>query len=109
MLSQIISNCLSAFYFREGVPKILIEAASYGRAVVTTDAPGCREIVRQGKNGLLIRPRDSLALADAINYLIDNPGMRRRMGKVGRKIVEAEFSMESVIQKNLEVYETLLQ
>jgi len=100
--------CLPSYY-REGVPKILIEAASCGRAIVTTDAPGCREIVRHGKNGLLVRPHDPLALADAINYLIKNPGMRRRMGKVGRKIVETEFSMESVIQKNLEVYETLLK
>lgn len=100
--------CLPSYY-REGVPKILIEAASCGRAIVTTDAPGCREIVRHGKNGLLVRPRDPLALADAINYLIENPSMRRRMGKVGRKIVEGEFSMESVIQKNLEVYETLLK
>jgi glycosyltransferase involved in cell wall biosynthesis len=100
--------CLPSYY-REGVPKILIEAASCGRAIVTTDAPGCREIVGHGKNGLLVRPRDPLALADAINYLIENPGMRRRMGKVGRKIVEAEFSMESVIQKNLEIYKTLLK
>lgn len=98
--------CLPSYY-REGVPKILIEAAACGRAIVTSDAPGCREIVRHRKNGLLVRPRDPLALADAINYLIENPGMRRHMGKVGREIAEAEFSMDLVIQKNLEVYKTL--
>jgi len=98
--------CLPSYY-REGVPKILIEAAACGRAIVTTDAPGCREIVRHGKNGLLVRPRDPLALTDAINRLIENSSMRRRMGKVGREIVEAEFSIDSVIQKNLEAYKML--
>jgi len=95
--------CLPSYY-REGVPKILIEAAACGRAIVTTDAPGCREIIRHGKNGLLVHPRDPLSLADAINRLIEKSGMRRHMGKVGREIVEAEFSMGSVIQKNLEAY-----
>lgn len=97
--------CLPSY--REGVPKILIEAAACGRAIVTTDAPGCREIVRHGKNGLLVRPRDPLSLANAINRLIEKPGMRRRMGKVGWEIVKEEFSMESVIQKYLKVYKTL--
>lgn len=94
--------------YGEGVPKILLEAASCGRPIVATDIPGCREIVRHNENGLLIPPPDSKALADAIEFLIKNPELRAKMGARGRKIVEAEFSKEIVIKQTMEVYERLL-
>jgi len=94
--------------YGEGVPKILLEAASCGRPIVATDIPGCREIVRHNENGLLIPPPDSKALADAIEVLIKNPELRAKMGARGRKIVEAEFSKEIVIKQTMEVYERLL-
>jgi glycosyltransferase involved in cell wall biosynthesis len=94
--------CLPSY--REGVPRSLLEAAASGRAIVTTDAPGCREVVRHGVNGLLVPPRDPVALADAIQTLLENPGLRREMGQRGREIVEQEFSSEIVIGKTLGVY-----
>lgn len=88
----------------EGVPTVLLEAAATGRAIVTTDAPGCREVVRHGVNGLLVPPRDPAALADALQTLLENPQLRREMGQRGREIVEREFSSEIVIEKTLKVY-----
>ncbi|HIL34339.1 MAG TPA: glycosyltransferase family 1 protein, partial [Nitrospiria bacterium] len=99
--------CLPSTY-GEGVPKVLIEAAASGRAIVTTDAPGCREIVRHGENGLLVPVRDSKALAEALKTLIKNPELRARMGARGREISVAEFSEEKVIEETLSVYRELL-
>jgi glycosyltransferase involved in cell wall biosynthesis len=95
--------CLPSYY-REGVPKSLVEAAASGRAIVTSDAPGCREVVRHGVNGLLVPPRDPKALADAIQTLLENPALRQQMARRGREIVEAEFSSELVIEKTLKAY-----
>jgi glycosyltransferase involved in cell wall biosynthesis len=94
--------------YGEGIPKVLIEAASCGRAIVATDVPGCREIVRNNENGLLIPPHDSKSLADALKILIGNAALRAKMGRCGRKIVEAEFSEEIVVRDTIAVYERLL-
>ena len=94
--------------YGEGVPKILIEAASCGRPIVATDVPGCREIVRNNENGLLIPPHNSRAFVDAIKILIEDPELRASMGARGRKIVEAEFSEEIVVRQTMAVYERLL-
>jgi glycosyltransferase involved in cell wall biosynthesis len=99
--------CLPSY--REGAPKALIEACAAGRAVVTTDTPGCREIVRSGENGLLVPPRDATALAAAIRQLIENPDLRRRMGLAGRARAESEFGIERVVQRHLEIYRELLR
>jgi len=64
----------------------LLEAAACGRAIVATDVPGRREIVRHNENGLLVPPRDSKALADALKILIENPELRAKMGARGREI-----------------------
>jgi len=94
--------CLPSY--REGMPKSLIEAAACGRAIVTTDAPGCRQAVRHGENGLLVKVRDAPALADALSTMIKSPGLRRRMGKKGRKIAVDEYSVGRVINETLAVY-----
>lgn len=99
--------CLPSY--REGLPRVLIEAAACGRAIVTTDAPGCREIVRHGENGLLVPVRDSKALADALRTLLKYPELRARMGKRGREIVVGDFSEERVIKETLSVYRELLK
>jgi len=78
--------CLPSAY-REGVPKVLIEAASCGRPIVTTDMPGCREIVRDGENGILVPPRDGSAVARAVRRLVDDRELRRKMGERGRERV----------------------
>jgi glycosyltransferase involved in cell wall biosynthesis len=102
MLAQ--SNIVVLPSYREGLPKVLLEAASCGRAIITTDVPGCREIVRHNENGLLVPVNDAHSLAEAIKTLIDNPNLRSRLGKRGREIVEAEFSEEIVIGQTMALY-----
>lgn len=102
------SNIVVLPSYREGLPKVLIEAASCGRAIVATDVPGCREIVRHNENGLLVPPRDSKSLAEALKVLIKDPELRGKMGARGREIVETEFSEEIVVKQTMEVYKKLL-
>lgn len=99
--------CLPTSY-GEGVPKVLIEAAASLRAIVATDVPGCREIVRHGENGLLVPVHDVDALAAALNELIQDASLRQRMGSRGREIAEAEFSLAKVTAETLSVYQELL-
>ena len=106
VLAQSHIVCLPSL--REGVPKVLIEAAACGRAIVTTDAPGCREIVRPGENGLLVPVRDGRALAEALQLLIENADLRASMGLRGREIAVEEFSVERVVNETLGVYQELL-
>ena len=94
--------------YREGLPRALLEAAASGRAIIASDVPGCREIVRSGENGLLVPARDSVALADAIGTLIDDPRRCLEMGRKGRLIAESEFSVNEVVDRHLDVYERLL-
>lgn len=98
--------CLPSY--REGLPKVLLEAAASGRPIVAADVPGCREIVCHGNNGLLVPPRNAAALAQALRQLIDAPSLRARMGQASRKMAEAEFSVDRVITETLTVYRSLL-
>ena len=93
---------------REGLPKILLEAAASARPIVATHVPGCREIVRPGVNGLLVPPRDSDALARAIRKLLSSKQQRERFGQAGRKIAISEFAQEIVVEQTLELYRELL-
>lgn len=97
--------CLPSY--REGLPKVLIEAAACGRPIVTTDVPGCREIVRHGENGLLVPPCDAQALAKALHFLILSKETRQRMGGCGRKLVEKGFSTETIVNEILKLYRSL--
>lgn len=106
VLSEAQVFCLPSYY-GEGVPKVLLEAAACGRAIVTTRTPGCDEVVRDGYNGLLIPPRDPQALAEAIARLLDNPSQRHEMGRLGRQRAEQEFSVEAVIQEHMRIYRAL--
>lgn len=99
--------CLPTYY-GEGVPKILIEAAACGRPIITTDRPGCRDIVRDGVNGCLVSPRDFRALASTIRKLIHDPVLRRSYGQAGRKIAAEEFDLSIIVAQTLAVYEKLL-
>jgi glycosyltransferase involved in cell wall biosynthesis len=95
--------CLPSFY-GEGLPKSLLEAAACGLPIVTTDAPGCREVVQDGVNGLLVPVRDAVALAAALRKLIDDAELRRRMGEQSRARAETEFGQEMIIAQTLAVY-----
>ena len=95
--------CLPTYY-REGVPKAVIEAASCGLPVVTTDTPGCRDIVRDGENGILVPPRDVDALVRALDTLLSDPALRRRLGDAGRARVLSDFSLPQVVNATLRIY-----
>ncbi|MFN5745133.1 MAG: glycosyltransferase family 4 protein [Methylococcaceae bacterium] len=99
--------CLPTAY-GEGVPKVLIEAAAAGRPIVATQIPGCREIVRDGDNGLLVPIHDAEALAQALATLADNQALRQRMGRRGRAIALADFSVQEVIVRVMALYRSLL-
>lgn len=94
--------------YREGVPRVLIEAAACGRPAVTTDSPGCRDIVRDGENGYLVPAGDARALAAALEKLLASAEVRRRMGARGRELVERQFAQEHVAAATLEIYRKLL-
>ena len=97
--------CLPSY--REGLPRTLVEAAACGRALVAADVPGCREIVHNAENGLLVPVRDIQALAAALKTLALDPCMRQEMGLCGRAMVEASFSVEKVVSETLQVYRGL--
>ncbi len=94
--------------YREGLPKGLIEAAAAGKALVTTDVPGCREVVDHEQNGLLVPARDSRALAQAIARLINEPELRKRLGQAARTKALQSFDEKIVIERTLVVYQELL-
>jgi glycosyltransferase involved in cell wall biosynthesis len=93
---------------REGLPKVLLEAAACARPIVAGDVPGCREIVRPDVNGILVPPGDRTALALALERLLDSAELRGRFGCAGRKIVEQEFAQEIVVNETLDLYARML-
>ncbi|WP_447991576.1 glycosyltransferase family 4 protein [Achromobacter spanius] len=93
--------------YREGLPKSLIEAAACGRAVVTTDVPGCRDAIEPGQTGLLVPVRDAQSLADAIARLAEDAALRQRMGAAGRALAESEFDIKRVARVHVELYDAL--
>jgi glycosyltransferase involved in cell wall biosynthesis len=99
--------CLPSFY-GEGLPKALIEAAAAGRAVVTTDTPGCRDAIIPNKTGLLVPAKDPQKLAKALISLITNHKERIIMGKAGRKLAEKKFSIHKIIKSHLKLYKELI-
>jgi glycosyltransferase involved in cell wall biosynthesis len=90
--------------YREGLPKSLLEAASSGLPIVTTDVPGCRDAVEDGVTGYIVPVCDWIALADAIERLVENPELRRSMGAAARERVIRNFSDTIVIDKTLTLY-----
>jgi len=94
--------------YREGLPKSLIEACAAGRAIITTNAIGCKECVEDGKNGIVIPLKNYVELSKAISFFVENPSQIANMGKYGRKKAENEFDIKLVIDKHLRIYEELI-
>jgi len=92
-------------YYGEGVPRGLIEAAAMGLPIITTDAPGCREIVDDGVNGFLVPAKDEKALASKIEFLLDNPETCQRFGAAGRQKVLKGFDEQIVFARTWAVYD----
>ena len=94
--------------WREGLSRALIEAAAMERPIITTDVPGCRDVVDHGVSGLLVPLRDARAIELAVRLLMENPELARRFGKAGRQKVVAEFQVSLVNESTLAQYELLL-
>ena len=94
--------------YREGVPMALLEAAACGLPIVTTDMPGCRDVVTDGVNGFLVPPEDSESLADAIETLLGDSDLRATMGAASREIACGRFSATRVVEETLALYESML-
>ncbi|MCZ6887870.1 MAG: glycosyltransferase family 4 protein [Gammaproteobacteria bacterium] len=106
VLSEANVACLPSY--REGLPKSLLEAAAIGRAIITTNVPGCREVVTDDVTGLLVEPRDPITLAEAMLRLGANFRQRQRLALAARKKAEAVFSIEDVVNDTFLVYDELL-
>ncbi len=98
--------CLPSY--REGMPKSLLEAAACGLPIVTTDVPGCQEVIIDGQEGLLVQPNDAKSLARSLKYLIEQPELRGAMGAKARARAEAVFCQEHVIAATFKIYDELL-
>jgi len=95
-------------YYGEGLPKVLIEAAACGRAVITTNHPGCRDAVESGVTGILVPVRDPLALANAIHELLNDPARCAIMGQSGRELAVSAFDVKHVVSAHLKIYQELI-
>lgn len=91
-------------YYSEGIPRSLIEAMACGKAIITTDTPGCRDVVEKDHNGLLVPPRDVAGLADAFAHIVARPGLEREMGEASRRLFMERFSDRRVVQLTLKQY-----
>ena len=110
-MRSILEQChIVAFpsYYREGVPKSLIDACAVGRPIVTTLSIGCKDVVDDGVNGFLVPIKDSEALAQKLRILFEDKDRRIQMGKASRARAEKEFSLEYVVNKHLEIYQSLI-
>lgn len=106
VIAQSSIVCLPSMY-GEGVPKVLIEAAACARPIITTDTPGCREIVQNGENGVLIPPNDAPALIAAVAGLLADRALCVHYGQRGRARVIADFSLDQVVSQMLTLYASI--
>lgn len=90
--------------YREGLPKCLIEAAACGRAVITTDVPGCRDAITPEVTGLLVPVKEVTGLAQAIARLVDDAALRQQMAAAGRSLAEQAFDIRKVVATHLDIY-----
>lgn len=93
---------------REGCPVALLEAMACGKACIATDVPGSRDIIEDGVSGLLVEPENAIALAEAIQRLIDDPELRDRIGKAARLRIEKHFSIEKEVAAHEQLYEEMM-
>jgi glycosyltransferase involved in cell wall biosynthesis len=95
-------------YLREGIPRALLEAAAMALPLITTDTPGCKEVVEDGVNGFLVPVRDSAALAQAIDLLLRRPDLRREFGPRSRRLAVERFDLSVVAARTRVLYQELL-
>ena len=95
--------------YREGMPKVLLEAQALGRPIVTTDVPGCREAIENGKTGFLAQVKDEHSLANAIEKMIINDELCLEFSRNARALAEHKFDIKQVVKTHMNIYENLVQ
>jgi len=95
--------------FFDTLPTVVLEAMACRKPVIASDTGGIPSLVKHGKNGFLVKPRDSESLARFIKILVEDPNLRKRMGSFGRRLAENEFSIDQMINKTIKVYDSLVQ
>jgi len=98
--------CLPSYY-GEGIPKVLLEAAASGLPIITSDHPGCREAIIHGRSGFLVKTKNPNSIVTEIEKLISNKDLIRKFGKSSAKLAKEKFSIETVINKHLKIYNKL--
>jgi len=106
ILNKATIVCLPSY--REGFPKVLLEAASCAKPIVTTDVPGCRQAIENDISGLLVPPKNPQALADAIEKLINDKSLCKKMGERGLERVKIELSQDIIANKTINLWERIL-
>ena len=106
LLKQVHVVCLPTYY-REGLPKTLLDGSAAGRALIASDIAGCREVVTPGVNGLLVTPREVISLSRAMLALGEDEALRNRLGAAARRRAEAIFSVQDVVEHTFRVYDEL--
>jgi glycosyltransferase involved in cell wall biosynthesis len=96
-------------YYHEGIPRVLLEAASMGLPIVATHSPGCEEVVEHNVNGFLVPKQDTKAFSNAVSTLIVNPSLRRRFGDVSRQRAVHKFDLSIIAEKTTSIYQQLLE
>lgn len=104
-----LTNLVVLPSYREGFPKVLIEAAACGRAIITTDVPGCRHAIKPNVTGLLVPARDATGLADAIERLLKDAQLRKSMGSAGRELAQQEYGINKVVEAHINIYQQLTE
>jgi glycosyltransferase involved in cell wall biosynthesis len=94
--------------FTEGIPNFIMECMALGKPVVVSDGGGSRELVLDGKTGFLVPPGDPAALAEKIEFLLDNPDIANSMGQAGRERIERDFPLTKMIDETLTLYQRAL-
>ena len=102
MYQDIDIVCLPSW--REGFPKVLMEAASLGLPVITTDVPGCRDAVIKNVTGILVPAKDEIKLANAISKLFEDVNLRKKMGKANRELATEKFDLVQIVNKVIKLY-----
>ena len=95
-------------YYREGVPRVLLEASASGLPIITCDSVGCRDTVEDGVNGFLVPPQSPAQIAEKIDRLLSDTPLRIRMGKESRRIAIRDYSLNDVVRAHLAIYTSLL-
>lgn len=110
-MPEVLRNCeiVCMPSYHEGLPKSLVEAAASGCPVITTDIPGCRDIVIDGVNGFLVAPKDVSSLVDALRKLLSSPELRIEFGLKGREFAVQKFAKTIINRQTLELYASLLR